>query len=233
MNTSKAEATSKKTNKREVKLSIPFTLEQKQAKGILYNNAISILTGEAGTGKTTVAVAVALDLLFTKQVEQIIITRPAVGTEDLGFLPGSKEEKMEEWLAPIEGAIKRCYSGTSQKETTIENLKKAGKLQIVSLQHFRGRNFDNAACIVDEFQNVTKHQFQMCFTRLGKGSRMFFCGDTHQIDLPKAYLSAAHYISLIKDKAPENVAVVELLENHRNPAINGLLQMLRQNETKY
>lgn len=212
--------THKNPPKGAIKYNITLTEEQKRAKELILNRPFNFLVGKAGTAKTFVACAVALDSLFKKQIERIIITRPTVATEDNGFLPGTFEEKMEPWLVPIWDNIGTIYAN----DTKVKKLKEDKIIQVLSLSHFRGHTFQNAFCIVDEFQNLTTNQLKMVIGRLGKESTMVFCGDSDQIDLKNKQDSAIMNVS--KLEGSEYVNVIHLLENHRHPAIQSLLQLL-------
>lgn len=207
--------------KREIKFDIQLTEEQKQAKEQILKTPYSFIIGQAGTSKTILATAIALDLFFKKVVDKIIITRPTVGTEDNGFLPGTLEEKMEPWLVPIRDNMRKVYN----KPDKLKAMEMEGQLEIVALTHFRGRQFDNSICIVDEFQNLNSSQLKMAIGRLGKGSVMLFCGDTDQIDLKVKSESAIHEIQRLNES--KFVSIIELKENHRHAAVKEVLNLLK------
>lgn len=211
---------SKKPPKGNVKFNITLSEEQKRAKENILNHAFSFLVGKAGSGKTLLAVQVALDLFFKRQYNKIIITRPTVATEDNGFLPGDEKEKLEPWLVPIMSNMRKVYN----KPDKIQKMVDDGDIELVSLAHFRGRTFDNAVVIVDEFQNLTKPQLRMALGRLGKDSIMIFCGDNQQIDLGSALNSAIDDVHKIKDS--DHVYKVILEDNHRHKAIDDVLKLL-------
>jgi phosphate starvation-inducible protein PhoH and related proteins len=150
--------------------------------------------GPAGTGKTFLAVGVAVSMLLEGRVAKIVITRPAVEAgERLGFLPGDLEEKVDPYLAPIWDALKMLL-GPAQ----LERRKAAGEIEIAPLAFMRGRTLADAFIIVDEAQNTTRMQMKMLLTRLGEGSRMAVNGDPSQIDLPRAGDSGlAHALSIL------------------------------------
>ena len=173
------ENTQKRVPKNDVKFSITLSEEQKQAKAQILEHPFNFVLGKAGSGKTLLACQIALDQLFKRQINKIVITRPTVATEDNGFLPGSEAEKMEPWLVPIRSNMRKVYN----KPEVLTNLENKESIELVSLTHFRGRTFDECVCIVDEFQNLTKQQLSMVIGRLGKGSIMIFCGDLVQCDL--------------------------------------------------
>ena len=210
----------KKPPRGNVRFSISLSDEQKKAKEQIIEHAYSFVVGKAGSGKTLLAVQVALDMHFKRQYNKIVITRPTVATEDNGFLPGSEKEKMEPWLVPIVSNMKKDYN----KEDKIQKMMDMGDIELVSLSHFRGRTFDNSVVIVDEFQNLTKAQLNMCLGRLGKDSIMIFCGDYQQIDLRDENYSAINEVAKIKDS--EYVFKVVLEDNHRHPAVDDVLRLL-------
>tara|TARA_B110000008_G_scaffold278418_1_gene322128 strand:+ start:3546 stop:4166 length:621 start_codon:yes stop_codon:yes gene_type:complete len=203
-----------------VRFSITLSQEQKQAKSNILLHPFNFVVGRAGSGKTLLAVQIALDQFFKRQYNKIIITRPTVATEDNGFLPGSEKEKMEPWLVPIMSNMRKVYD----KSEKLEKMEEAEEIELVSLSHFRGRTFDNSVVIIDEFQNLTKSQFNMAIGRLGTNSKMIFCGDYQQIDLKDPNYSAIHEVAKIKDS--KHVYKVVLEDNHRHPAINEVLEKL-------
>lgn len=208
------------TGKKEIKFDIQLTEEQKRAKEQILKTPYSFLLGEAGTAKTTLAVQVALDLYFKKRIEKIIITRPTVGTEDNGFLPGTFQEKLDPWLVPIRDNMRKVYN----KPDKLKQMEHDGDIEIVALTHFRGRTFQNSVCIIDEFQNLTASQLKMAIGRLGKGSLMIFCGDRDQVDLQKWAQSAVFEVKKLEDS--NFVSVIRLEENHRHEAVKEVLKLL-------
>lgn len=208
--------------KGDVKFSLTLSEEQKRAKELIISKPYNFIFGEAGSGKTLLAVQIGLDLFFKRQVNKIVITRPTVSTEDNGFLPGSEKEKMEPWIVPIKSNMRKVYD----KPEMLAKMEEAEQIELVALTHFRGRTFDNCVCIVDEFQNLTRSQLQMCIGRLGKDSIMIFTGDPHQIDLKFKELSAINDVPKIEGSAWVNKIV--LLENHRHEALTEILRLLNE-----
>tara|TARA_R100000951_G_C2628257_1_gene176766 strand:- start:382 stop:1047 length:666 start_codon:yes stop_codon:yes gene_type:complete len=219
---SKTDNKSKTPPKNNVKFSITLSQEQKVAKSRIIKHPFSFVVGNAGSGKTLLAVQVALDMFFKRQYNKIIITRPTVSTEDNGFLPGSEKEKMEPWLVPIMSNMRKVYNKPDKLETMTKN----EDIELVSLAHFRGRTFDQSVVIVDEFQNLTRSQFMMALSRLGKNSIMIFCGDRQQIDLKDKNYSAIHEVSKITSS--KHVYKVILEENHRHEALFDVLELLNK-----
>jgi len=208
--------------KNDIKYSITLSEEQKQAKAKIIETPFNFLLGQAGSGKTLLAVQIALDMFFKRQVNKIIITRPTVSNEDNGFLPGSLAEKMDPWLVPLRSNMRKVYN----KPEILDKLEKEENIELVSLAHFRGRTFDNAVCIVDEFQNLTKQQLQMVLSRLGKDSLMILTGDKHQIDLKFKNDSAIHEVPKIKGSKFVNEIILK--DNHRHEALTEILRLLNE-----
>lgn len=208
--------------KTDIKFSITLSDEQKQAKSKILETPFNFILGKAGSGKTLLAVQVALDMFFKRQINKIIITRPTVSNEDNGFLPGSLSEKMEPWLVPLRSNMRKVYN----KPDILEKMEREENIELVSLAHFRGRTFDHAVCIVDEFQNLTKQQLQMVLSRLGKESIMILTGDRYQIDLKFGNDSAVHEVpKLTKSKYVNEII---LLDNHRHAALDEILKLLNE-----
>jgi phosphate starvation-inducible PhoH-like protein len=204
----------------KIKFNITLSDEQKESKSSILYHPYNFLLGKAGSGKTLLAVQVALDMYFTRQVNKIVITRPTVSNEDNGYLPGSLSEKMEPWLVPIRSNMRKVYN----KPAILEKMEREENIELVSLAHFRGRTFDNSVVIVDEFQNLTKAQLGMVLGRLGKGSTMILTGDPQQIDLKFSNDSAVHDVP--KLKSSEHVYSITLKDNHRHEALNEVLKLL-------
>lgn len=209
------------SRERVIKYDVTLTDEQKEVKAKILDYPFTFLTGKAGSAKTFLACAVALDQLFKGEINKIVITRPTVSTDDIGFLPGTLEEKMDPWLMPIRENFRRIYN----KKDQLDKLEHDGKIQILPLTYFRGTTFSDTVCILDEFQNCTTNQLSMCIGRLGLNSRMIFCGDDQQIDLRNKKDSAIFQIDKLKDS--EFVYHTELLTNHRHPAVFDLLERLK------
>jgi phosphate starvation-inducible protein PhoH and related proteins len=172
-------STTKKIPKTPIKFSVNLNEEQRLAKEEILKNKVTFLKGKAGSGKSLLAVQTALDCLFKKQVDKIYITRPAVDAgESYGYLPGDKNSKM----APYTDAIYDNMYTAYNKEKVDKEIRD-GRIVVVPIGHMRGSNFSNAVVIIDEAQNVTKPQMELILTRLCKGSKMIFVGDSSQIDL--------------------------------------------------
>jgi phosphate starvation-inducible PhoH-like protein len=161
---------------------VPKTLNQKRYLQAIDAHPITFGIGPAGTGKTYLAMAMALKELLEGRVERIILTRPAVEAgEALGFLPGELQEKILPYLTPLYDAMNDMIG----KEQTMQ-LVERGIVEIAPLAYMRGRTLANAFVVLDEAQNTTHEQMMMFLTRLGDGSRMVVTGDITQIDLPRS-----------------------------------------------
>ena len=143
-------------------------------------NDLVFATGPAGTGKTFVAIALAVKALKNKEIRKIILSRPAVEAgEKLGFLPGEMKDKLDPYLQPLYDALQDMVPGAKLKEYMENNV-----IQIAPLAFMRGRTLKDAVIILDEAQNTTTHQIKMFLTRLGMNAKMIITGDVTQIDLP-------------------------------------------------
>lgn len=143
-------------------------------------NDLVFATGPAGTGKTFVAIALAVKALKNKEIRKIILSRPAVEAgEKLGFLPGEMKDKLDPYLQPLYDALQDMIPGAKLKEYMENNV-----IQIAPLAFMRGRTLNDAVIILDEAQNTTTHQIKMFLTRLGMNAKMIITGDVTQIDLP-------------------------------------------------
>lgn len=211
----------KRKPKGPITFNINLNEEQKKAKALILDNPITVLRGMAGSGKTLVACQVALNLLFTKEIEKIIITRPTVSKEDIGFLPGDIKEKMDPWLAPIYHNLYALYN-----KEKIDKEIELGNIEIVPFAFVRGRTFVNSFVIVDEAQNVTHTQMEAILGRLGRDSKMVVCGDMAQIDLKDKKTTGFSFLSRVEEHVP-GFKVFTLLQNHRHEIVAPILEVYR------
>lgn len=209
----------KRQPKNPIKFKITLSEEQKIAKDQILNNTITVLKGKSGSGKTLLSCQVALDLMFKGTIDNIIIIRPAVSKEDIGFLPGNLYEKMEPWMAPIFSNLYTLYN-----KEKVDKLVQENKLEIVPLMFMRGRTFANSFIIVDEAQNITHQQMEMLLARIGRGSKMALCGDVRQIDLKNKRESGFRFLCSLGDRI-NKLKVVELKENHRDEIVDQILDV--------
>ena len=196
------------------------TIGQKQFVDAISSNDITFAIGPAGTGKTFLAVAMAVNAFRAQQISRIILTRPAVEAgEKLGFLPGDLQNKVDPYMRPLYDALHELM-GTEQY---LKNMEK-GLIEVSPLAYMRGRTLDEAFIILDEAQNTTPEQMKMFLTRLGYGSRAVVTGDITQIDLPKDKKSGLIEARRILQKV-EGLAFVELTKRDvvRNPLVQRII----------
>ena len=172
------------------------TVGQKKYVDAIKKNTVVFGIGPAGTGKTYLAVCLAAGALKGKQVEKIILTRPAVEAgEKLGFLPGDLQTKVDPYLRPLYDALQEMFG-----LETYAKLMEKGVIEVAPLAYMRGRTLSNAFIILDEAQNTTCEQMKMFLTRMGEGSKVVVTGDVTQIDLPEGKRSGLkHAVSVLKN----------------------------------
>lgn len=212
----------KRIVKNPIKFNVSLNEEQKLAKEQILNNTVSVLAGKAGSGKTLLACQVALDGLFRRHYEKIIITRPTVSKEEIGFLPGDLHQKMDPWVQPIYQNMYLLYG-----KERVEPFIKEGKIEIVPVAFMRGRTFLDSCVIVDEAQNVTMSQMEMIATRIGLRSKMIVCGDDGQVDLKNRRDSGFKFLYNLGKKI-KNVCSVTLFKNHRDPVVDDLIEVYEE-----
>ena len=210
----------KKKLKNPIKFQVTLNEEQKAAKAAILGNKITVLKGGAGSGKSMVAAQAALDLLFTGQVEKVILTRPAVTAgEELGFMPGDKDAKLAPYTAAIYDNMYRLYNKEKIDREIIE-----GRIEVIPVAFMRVRNLTNCCVVVDEGQNITHRQMELILGRICEGSRMIICGDTAQIDLKDKKLSGFGFICNNLTNVV-GFSVVTLKINHRDPIVEDILKI--------
>ena len=205
------------------------TVGQKKYVDLLKKKTITFGIGPAGTGKTYLAVAIAVNAYKEKQVEKIILTRPAVEAgEKLGFLPGDLQEKVNPYLRPLYDALQEMLGLDS-----FSKMMERGTIEIAPLAYMRGRTLSNAYVILDEAQNTTKEQIKMFLTRLGENSKMVITGDLTQIDLPAGHTSGLkHAVKILKDI--NDIGIIRLSEKDvvRHPLVQQIVKAYENNEEK-
>jgi phosphate starvation-inducible PhoH-like protein len=209
----------KRKPKNPISFKIQLNEEQKLAKQVILDSPVTLLRGMAGSGKTLVACQVALDLVFKKDAERIIITRPTVAKEEIGFLPGDLKEKMDPWLAPIYANLYMLYD-----KAKIDKMIQDQTIEIVPFAFMRGRTFPDAVVIVDECQNITHGQTEMILGRLGKGGKMIFCGDITQTDLKNRKDSGIGFFTRMEENI-KGVKIFTLKTNHRHEIVEPILKL--------
>mgnify|MGYP003971893849 FL=1 len=215
----------KRKPKSPIKFKITLNEEQKEAKAKILQNTVTLLGGSAGSGKTLLACQIALEKLFMKECDKIIITRPTVSKEEIGFLPGDLREKMDPWVQPIYQNMYALYD-----KEKIEKLILDGAIEIVPVSFMRGRTFLDSVVIVDEAQNVTHEQMQMIVTRIGLRSKRIICGDDHQVDLKSKRDSGFRFLYSGARKI-KNMIGISLATNHRDPIVESLINLYDEAES--
>ncbi len=196
------------------------TLGQRKYISAIKANDLVFGIGPAGTGKTYLAVVMAVAALKSGLVKRIILTRPAVEAgESLGFLPGDLKEKVDPYLRPLYDALHDVL-GADQVARLIER----GTIEIAPLAYMRGRTLDDAFVILDEAQNTTKEQMKMFLTRLGFGSKMVITGDITQVDLPNGIKSGLSVVrDILKDISGIEFVYLEQSDVVRHPLVQKII----------
>ncbi len=198
----------------------PRTQGQQAYLEAIEKHDMTFAIGPAGTGKTYLAMAVALSALLSKRVRRVILTRPAVEAgESLGFLPGDLEAKINPYLRPLYDAL---YSMVDMSR--VARLLEEGRIEVAPLAFMRGRTLDQSFVVLDEAQNTTTEQMMMFLTRLGQGSRAIITGDVTQCDLPKGTISGLSEASRVLENVSE-IGIVNLTKNDvvRNPIVQRII----------
>ncbi len=205
------------------------TLGQKKYLETIAKNTLTIGVGPAGTGKTYLAVAMAVKAFREKQVGRIVLTRPAVEAgEKLGFLPGDLQQKVDPYLRPLYDALFEMLGSE-----TFAKCQERGDIEVAPLAYMRGRTLDNSFIILDEAQNTTREQMKMFLTRLGQGSKAVVTGDITQTDLPDGKQSGLKQILQIL-KNIEDIEIVKLSGKDvvRNRLVQEIIKAYEKNQEK-
>lgn len=203
------------------------TVGQKLYVNAIRRSPVTFGIGPAGTGKTYLAVCLAVQAMKQKQVEKIILTRPAVEAgEKLGFLPGDLQTKVDPYLRPLYDALQEMLG-----LETYSKFMERGSIEIAPLAYMRGRTLSSAFVILDEAQNATREQMKMFLTRLGDGSKMVVTGDITQIDLPSGKSSGLiHAAEILKEV--EGVEIIKLTDKDvvRNPMVMRIVRAYEERD---
>lgn len=207
----------------------PKTFGQKQYVDAIRNNTITFGVGPAGTGKTYLAVAEAVSAFRNKQVNRIILTRPAVEAgEKLGFLPGDLQQKVDPYLRPLYDALFEMLGGEN-----FQKYQERGDIEVAPLAYMRGRTLDDSFIILDEAQNTTPEQMKMFLTRLGFNSKAVVTGDVTQIDLPDGkYSGLKDAIKILKNV--EDISIKHLSDRDvvRHKLVREIIKAYERNAKK-
>jgi phosphate starvation-inducible PhoH-like protein len=202
--------------KQDIKYKITLNEEQKEVKRLIIENQIVIITGRAGCGKSLVSAQCALDFLFKKQCDQILVTRAAVEVgHSLGFLPGSLNEKFDPYLEAFQENLVKCYD-----RVKVEELIRDSKVIALPVQFIRGKTVDDIL-IVEEAQNLTKAEMLAILTRLGKTGKMIINGDNEQKDIKDLFNGLSYVIEL--SKKIKEIKWMKLKHNHRSDLVGKIL----------
>lgn len=205
----------------------PRTDNQREYIRTVAENTITFCQGLAGSGKTHIAIGMAIEYLLNDKVEKIVITRPVVEAgEKIGYLPGTAEEKLHPYLLPILDEINHFI-----QPAIYNSLKQNNKIDIVPLGLMRGRNFHNAFIVADECQNASYDQLKMLLTRIGRDSKMVLTGDVGQSDLHRQVQGG--FITMIEQlTGVEGIGISQLMSSDiiRNPIIASILGRLENYE---
>ncbi len=205
------------------------TVGQKKYVDAINKNTIVFGVGPAGTGKTYLAVAIAVTAYKNKEIQKIILTRPAVEAgEKLGFLPGDLQNKVDPYLRPLYDALQEMFG-----LETYQKLIERGVIEIAPLAYMRGRTLSDSFIILDEAQNTTIEQMKMFLTRMGEGSRMVITGDVTQIDLPDGKKSGLkHAVSILKDVKGIQTVNLTYKDVVRHPLVSEIIKAYSASEEK-
>ena len=207
----------------------PKTLGQKRYLDSIKNNDIVFGIGPAGTGKTFLAMAMAVQAFKNKEVNRIILTRPAVEAgENLGFLPGDLQEKVDPYLRPIYDALFEILGYETYEKYVVKGL-----IEVAPLAYMRGRTLDSSYVILDEAQNTTNEQMKMFLTRLGFGSKAIITGDITQIDLPRGKQSGLKTVSrILEDIQGIDFIYLTKYDIVRHPLVQKIIEAYERNDNK-
>jgi phosphate starvation-inducible PhoH-like protein len=206
-----------RVRKNEIKFGVQLNEEQKEAKQLIRENQVVVITGRAGCGKSLVSAQVALDFLFQKQIQQILVTRATIEVgNSLGLLPGSLEDKFNPYLEAFIENMQKCVDKNRVAQMVSEQ-----QVTAMPVQFIRGKTIDDVL-IVEEAQNLTKAQMLAILTRLGKTGKIIINGDNEQKDIKDPYNGLSYAIELSK-KIPE-IKWIKLKENHRSDLVGKILE---------
>lgn len=208
-----------RTRKGEIKYNVQLNEEQKEAKRLIIENQIVIITGRAGSGKSLIAAITALDFLNTKQCDKVLVARSAIEVgRSLGFLPGDLNSKFNPYM---EALIENLYKCTDKSK--IDDYVKDGKIEALPVQFIRGKTIDDIL-IVEEAQNLTKGEMEAILTRLGTTGKIVVNGDSAQRDTNESYTGLDFAIELSKNI--EGIKWIKLKENHRSGLVGDILDYI-------
>lgn len=208
-----------RVRKNEIKYNVQLSEEQKEAKRLILENQIVVITGRAGSGKSLVGAITALDFLTTKQCSKILVTRSAIEVgKSLGYLPGDINDKFNVY---IEALIENLYKCTDKVK--IDEFVKSDKIQGLPIQYIRGKTIDDVL-LVEESQNLTPKEMEAIITRLGKTGKIIINGDSAQRDISESYTGLDFIIEL--SKSIDGIEHIKLKDNHRSGLVGKILDYI-------
>jgi phosphate starvation-inducible PhoH-like protein len=206
----------RKVFKNEIKYKVQLSEEQKEVKKAIRENQIVVITGRAGCGKSLVSAQTALDFIFKKEFDEILVTRATIEVgHSLGYLPGAISDKFNPYLEALMENLYKCYD-----KVKIDQIIEEGSIKAYPVQFIRGKTVDNVL-IVEEAQNLTKAEMLAILTRLGKNGKIIINGDNEQKDIRDEYNGLSYVIELSK-KIPE-IVHFKLKHNHRSDLVGKIL----------
>lgn len=202
--------------KNDIKYNVTLNEEQKEAKRIIRENQVVVITGRAGCGKSLLSAQTALDFLFKKEVDKILVTRATIEVgHSLGYLPGGLSEKFDPYLEAFQENLSKCYD-----HLKIEQIINDGKVVALPVQFIRGKTIDDVL-IVEEAQNLTKAEMLAILTRLGKTGKIIINGDNEQKDIKDQFNGLSYIIEMSKHL--NEIKWIKLKENHRSDLVGKIL----------
>jgi phosphate starvation-inducible PhoH-like protein len=206
-----------RVRKNEIRFGVQLNSEQKEAKQLIRENQVVVITGRAGCGKSLVSAQAALDFLFQKQIDQILVTRATIEVgNSLGLLPGTLEEKFNPYLEAFIENMQKCID-----KERVQEIINQRKVTAMPVQFIRGKTIDDVL-IVEEAQNLTKSQMLAILTRLGKTGKIIINGDNEQKDIRDEFNGLSYVIEL--SKKIEEIKWIKLKENHRSDLVGKILE---------
>jgi phosphate starvation-inducible PhoH-like protein len=208
-----------RVRKSEIKYNLQLNEEQKEAKRLILDNQIVIITGRAGSGKSLVGAITALDFLSTKQCDKILVTRIAIEVgKSLGYLPGNLDDKFNVYIEALLENLYKCAD-----KSKIDEFVKDGKIQGLPVQYIRGKTIDDVL-LVEEAQNLTAKEMEAILCRLGKTGKIVINGDQAQRDITETYTGLDFAIELSKNI--KGINHIKLKENHRSGLVGEILDYI-------